>query len=314
MSGLAWMELCAGTGAVAHRLVGGAAHDPAVTYQGAKRRYATAVLSAFGLRPGQGAARVVLNDPGTWGLAWQAMLDPQAVQGAVRVVRGWAQQRLEGRALFEALATRPQPDDPAEWLAAFLALQDGSFGARPVIASEVSAVWRTAGYARAASLPEGAGTRSNNGFKWRLNPAGLARRLSRAASVRWPVATTILRSSAAELDPRALGVDRHTRVYIDPPYAGTTGYGPTLGRAEVVEVARRFAVAGATVAISEGEPVAELVGEGWQVVDITTVHRGQPRSFTKSRREWLTMNRPPAHRPAVQASLFDLDEVAACPT
>jgi hypothetical protein len=312
VSGVAWVELCAGTAAVAHRLVGGADHDSAVTYQGAKRRYATAVLSALGLRPGQGAARVVLNDPGTWGRAWQSLVEPATVQEAVHLLRAWHRAGDEGRALFDRLEDAGQPADGAAWLAAFLALQDGAFGGKPVMAIS-SGAWSTPGYARSARQLEGEGTNEPRHFKWRLNPAGLARRLSRAGTVRWPASTTILRKSAAELDPGEIGVDARTFVYIDPPYAGTTGYGPTLSRAEVVEVARRFGAAGAVVAISEGEPVAELTGDGWQVVDITTAHRGQPRSFAKSRREFLTMNRPPHGRPAVQPSLFDLDEATACP-
>jgi hypothetical protein len=66
-------------------------------------------------------------------------------------------------------------------------------------------------------------------------------------------------------------------VYMDPPYAGTTGYAATLGRDEVVRHARAYAELGAVVVISEAEVVIA---------------------------EWLTMNRAPAHRVAVQAGLF----------
>ena len=118
----------------------------------------------------------------------------------------------------------------------------------------------------------------------------------------WPASTLVLRRDAATLDPHELRIVGRVVVYIDPPYAATTGYGPTLTRPQVVELARRFDAAGAIVAISEGEPVAEL---GWSTVDITAAHSGQPRTFTKSRREWLTVNREPVARLAVQSSLFD---------
>ena len=93
-------------------------------------------------------------------------------------------------------------------------------------------------------------------------------------------------------------------VYMDPPYVNTTGYGNDLPRAEVVELARRWADAGAAVYISEAEPLAALVEEGWHTVEITSTRVGQKRTFSKQKREWLTMNRPPAWVPPVQESLF----------
>lgn len=306
MSDLTWIEPCAGTGAVAIRLVAGPTVDAAVTYQGGKRRYASAILAALGLRPGEGAARVVLCDAGTWGRAGGAMLNRHETATAIHTLRGWAAEKCEGRQLFERIVAEGQ-DEQSEgrWLAQFLALQDGAFGAKPVIALPgVGAAWRTPGYARAQRQSEGGETTEPKGFKWRLNPAGLARRLSRAASVPWPASTLVLRRDAATLDPHELRIVGRVVVYIDPPYAATTGYGPTLTRPQVVELARRFDAAGAIVAISEGDPVAEL---GWSTVDITAAHSGQPRTFTKSRREWLTVNREPVARLAVQPGLFEAD-------
>jgi hypothetical protein len=89
-------------------------------------------------------------------------------------------------------------------------------------------------------------------------------------------------------------------VYMDPPYAGTTGYAATLGRDEVVRHARAYAELGAVVVISE----AEVVIPEWDAVEITAGRKGQKRTFSKQQAEWLTMNRAPAHRVAVQAGLF----------
>jgi hypothetical protein len=89
-------------------------------------------------------------------------------------------------------------------------------------------------------------------------------------------------------------------VYMDPPYAGTTGYAATLSRDQVVRHARAYAEIGAVVAISE----AEVVIAEWDAVEITGGRRGQKRTFSKQQAEWLTMNREPAHRVAVQAGLF----------
>ena len=95
-----------------------------------------------------------------------------------------------------------------------------------------------------------------------------------------------------------------TICYMDPSYVGTTGYAHDLPRAEVVALARRWAAAGATVAISEAEAIPELVAEGWHAVEITGERIGQARTFSKQKREWVTLNRPPAWVPPTQGRLF----------
>ena len=82
-------------------------------------------------------------------------------------------------------------------------------------------------------------------------------------------------------------------VYIDPPYQDTTGYAHDLDRAAVVELARSWRAAGAHVCISEAEPIAALVAEGWYTCEITHERCGQKRTFSKQQREWLTMSQPP---------------------
>ena len=82
-------------------------------------------------------------------------------------------------------------------------------------------------------------------------------------------------------------------VYIDPPYQGTTGYAHDLPREEVVRLARLWREAGAHVCISEAEPIPDLVAEGWHVVEITGDRKGQKRTFSKQKREFLTMSREP---------------------
>jgi hypothetical protein len=95
-----------------------------------------------------------------------------------------------------------------------------------------------------------------------------------------------------------------TICYMDPSYVGTTGYADNLGRAEVITIARRWAAAGATVAISEAEAIPELVAEGWHAVRIDGERVGQKRTFSKQQEEWVTLNRPPAWVPPTQGRLF----------
>lgn len=111
-----------------------------------------------------------------------------------------------------------------------------------------------------------------------------------------------IHADARKVDPPTLPPG--SVAYMDPPYRDTTGYAHDLPRAEVVRLARRWADAGALVCISEAEPIAALVADGWHSVEITGERKGQRRTFSKQQREWLTMNRAPAWRPSVQAGLF----------
>jgi hypothetical protein len=91
--------------------------------------------------------------------------------------------------------------------------------------------------------------------------------------------------------------------YMDPPYVGTTGYGHDLPRSEVVALARRWSAAGAMVAISEAEPIADLVAEGWHAVRIDGERKGQARTFSKQKDEWLTLSNAPTWTPKTQGRL-----------
>ncbi len=122
---------------------------------------------------------------------------------------------------------------------------------------------------------------------------------------RWaaaPVMPALIHPDARDIDPPALPPG--TVVFCDPPYVNTTGYAHDLPRAEVVAIARRWGAAGATVAISEAEAIPELVAEGWHAVEITNERIGAARTFSKQKREWVTLNQPPAWVPPVQGSLF----------
>lgn len=112
----------------------------------------------------------------------------------------------------------------------------------------------------------------------------------------------LIHPDARTIDPPTLPPG--TVVFCDPPYQNTTPYAHDLPRAEVVTLARRWATAGATVAISEAEPIPELVAEGWYSVDITNQRAGQKRTFSKQQHEHVTLNRAPAWVPPVQGRLF----------
>lgn len=143
------------------------------------------------------------------------------------------------------------------------------------------------------------GVEIDGSFRQPYTPDKLSTRLAECASVD---CSTLIHPDARTIDPPTLPPG--TVVYLDGPYENTTPYAHLLPRAEQVTLARRWAAAGATVAISEAEPIPELVAEGWYSVDITNQRVGQSRTFSKQQHEHVTLNRPPAWVPPVQGRLF----------
>jgi hypothetical protein len=106
-----------------------------------------------------------------------------------------------------------------------------------------------------------------------------------------PTLSATITDDARTVDPPQLPAG--SWVYIDPPYVGTTGYGHNLGRPEVIALARRWREAGAHVAVSEAEPIAELIADGWHAHELSRERVGQKRTFSKQQREVLTISRAP---------------------
>ena len=142
------------------------------------------------------------------------------------------------------------------------------------------------------------GTEIDGSFRQPYTPGKLASKLEGCDKV----CAALIHPDARDIDPPALPPG--TVAYLDGPYENTTPYANLLPRAEQVAIARRWAAAGATVAISEAEPIPELVAEGWHAVEITGERIGQARTFSKQKSEWVTLNRPPAWVPPTQGRLF----------
>jgi hypothetical protein len=163
------------------------------------------------------------------------------------------------------------------------------------VARFIHGVYMTHGQAAAG------GFRASGGGDWPDRPPNVATRADHLDALP-TIDGALIRTDARDIDPPALPPG--TVVFIDPPYLNTTGYAHDLPRAEVVALARRWAAAGATVAISEAEAIPELVAEGWHAVRIDGERVGQKRTFSKQQAEWLTLSRPPAWVPPVQGGLF----------
>jgi len=147
-----------------------------------------------------------------------------------------------------------------------------------------------------------AAARVASGAKWGADTTAAALRSLDTPPV-WP--PTAIAHADAQQVPVPERLPPGSVVYIDPPYQGTTGYADDLPRAQVLALAQRWAEAGALVCVSEAEPLAL---EGWHHVEITDCRVGQKRTFSKQKREWLTLSQPPAWVPERQADMFATKE------
>ena len=278
-----FVELCAGTAALSLRLHRRSARPP-VSRMGSKTGYADAILRVLGLRPGQGAAHYLWcePDPGVR-LLLEAYRDADLARAAAAIIRGWADE--EPRALWERLRAEGPP--------------------RGVDAGEV-ARWAWVNRRSWKGDPE-------HGYMdaWAVKPVADPARQGHRWTPEQPAPLfEVLPVMPATITPDARGIEPGpdlppgTVAYMDPPYVGTTGYRHDLPRSEVVALARRWAAAGATVAISEAEPVDDLTADGWSAVNITGQRVGSPRTFSWQQAEWLTLSRPPAWTPSEQCGLF----------
>lgn len=278
---MTFADLCCGSGALTIRLLDGPDATPPAPYMGGKRRWAAGILDLLGIR-GERPDRIVMADSGPWGRFWRTVLvddGPDVVARAIRrACRSWgADQAFYA---WDEIRSEGVPADGPTFAARFLCLQAANGRARPVGVDGDK--WVTAGYAhltdsaRRRQMPE------------RLRPLALARKVE-ALGRGWPP-VEVYTCDVREMPIDWAGPD--AVAYIDPPYAGTTGYGSNeLGREDVRAVAARLAAQGCTVAVSESEP---LPWAGWHHAQpARSSSTWQPRTFAKTS-EWLTMSTPPA--------------------
>ena len=341
-----FVELCCGSAAVTLKLLGGAAARPPVSYMGAKTGYAEPILWTLGLRSGQGATAVLLNDPGPWSRVWRVLTTPDGCAEVARIIRGWVGE--DARALWERLRAEPVPDDEGEAAASWLVvcgwtglggnLFDGEriesetgvhipltrermakrvssglrFPAGTLVlgedAADVTPEW-VARWVHASALSfkgqtdQGFNATEGYGSEWNgggTRPPTTPDKSADRVTTLPPLPAAVSNLDAAAIEP-VPPLPPGTCVFLDPPYQGTTGYAHTFDRAAVLDVARRWRDAGARVAVSEAEP---LDLHGWHHVEITGVRKGQKRTFSKQKREWLTLSHPPAWTPEQQIDLF----------
>lgn len=285
-----FVELCAGSAAVSLRWLSSKAKPP-LSYQGGKRGYADAILRAMGQEPGAGRGHeVVLCEPGPWGEAWELWRTAEGRADTCARLEAWAAE--DPRTLWDRLRRAPVPVDMAERVATWAVLQWWKFGRSPVI--PVDGVWLMMGGFNASEAYRGE-------YRQRLKDErgtyanGVPIVVSRDMTI-----DVLLEGMAALPDLSRVRVHHGTAqtlapipgaiCYLDPDYQGTTGYGHTFPRAEVLATAQRWREAGCLVVVSEAEP---LPLPGWHHHELGG-SVGFGRTWSKQRREVLTMSRAPS--------------------
>jgi len=271
----ACLELACGTGALGLRLNGLPLLCP---YMGNKKNWAQPILDTLGIEPG--CQLLLFNDLGPWGKTWGVIAN--SGQHAQLVERLKEISRLPARGNWECFKRLTVPLDPVEYAARFLCLQRWAYAGKPV--SEAGRKWKVPGYCKAAA--DGIAATDKFGAVKPQLPT-LIRRLESYTSLPWVIASD---QDARTFPNKADFIGPEDLVYLDPNYRGSTGYANGLSRAGVVKLGHHWAAQGATVVISEAEPIEELLG--WEKVSLEGKFTGQtPKNFAKKRVEWITFKR-----------------------
>lgn len=238
-------------------------------YQGGKGRFADRILQAMGIH--ERPTRVVLTDPGPWGRVWEVL--PTRRAEVATLIRAMLEE--DAGDLYARLSAAQVPEDGAEYVAAFLALQ--AIHWRSMAVGE-------AGHfvVRGFSATHGYGIPHSDGFG-EVQPQlpALARKVRRIRLDH--VAGHRASALTFDFDPRP-----GDYAFIDAPYSGTQPYGPhDPTREQVVDLALRLADAGVRVAMSEAEPVRCEPFCRWVKVG----EKGKSSGLTDApRSEWLSLS------------------------
>ena len=274
-------EPCAGTAALtAHHL---GARTPLVPAQGSKwavRKDLARLAHTLGFSGGP--ARVRLTDPGPEGVTLKVVFDAALRARALEHLRALVQD--DPKETYVRLHRGHVPCDPARRAAEHLFLMRLAFSGKAVLVRDGR--WVAPGFNRTSAY----GTPESPRFG-PVRP--LLPTLVRALEARCDIAGTCVEVACCEAE-FPTGSVKHTLVYIDPPYEGTTAFARDhLSRTDVFALARAWREAGAAVIVAEGAPLAELLSAGWEARAMHTgVHGASP--FRGKQAEWVTFCRAAA--------------------
>ena len=210
--------------------------------------------------------RITVCDAGPWGLVWSLIGEGGFSLRRFRaLVNRLPREKDLVQTALEHLAACPVGRDAAY---VFLVLQAGSFGGKPIWLEGVT--WKNATF-RGYWLPTETSSRRSPVLPMQPMPDKLVPRVTELVCALSGM--TGLHGDALLVRP-----ERGSVVYMDPPYAGTTGYGHDVNWRQFVERA------GVPVYVSEGKPLSACAKK----LNVSTKKGGVSGDRAESHEEWLS--------------------------
>ncbi len=255
------IELCAGSAAITRKLCG---LPKLLGFMGSKDRYADQIIEAWGL---PAITSFALNDPGFWGVIWEAYCKERFSEVADRI-DCWS--NLDARSLFDYCRKNRDSGDLSFRAACRLCLLASTYGGGEIGGFKGK-------HKRRPSV---------DGFiPSRESLTDRIRKFSQSSNIS---STSMCITKVAPLVGRF--------VYIDPPYSGLSGYENNADRQQVIATARKWKSLGCSVAISESVALDVELGKDWESRQLKTL-TGQCRKNAKCSDEFLTYCKMETRKP-----------------
>lgn len=226
--------------------------------------------------------QVTMVDHGPWGRFWSAISQGKFCWKTydsilAEISDSWENfieaQRFAPRVL-KRIASRPVPEDNAEFAATFILLQSASFRSKPITMTKDGCAW-TNTYFGTLWLPTATSKRRSHSNVFKPLPS--TQRELIKESLKYMRGVTVVHGDAMDCPipiPESV-------VYIDPPYEETTGY--FCEQPNVGDWLSHFCVSNNHVFVSEKESLTEA-REYWQL----TSRRHDPRKQRDTSSEFIS--------------------------
>ena len=271
------IEPCAGSFAFTLHMLG--AKQALLPYQGSKWKYrAWLQYVAKWLGYDGVPTQVILTDPGPWGVVSGAVLNYK--NDVIEALKEFQDQ--DPKTVYDSLIRQKiELEYEVDVAAQFLFLQRVSFSGKSVgfrkLGDEL--FWSVPGFNPTSAY--GKEKTDKFGAIKPMIPALLKVLES------YNLSSTVVSSGVQTASVHEF-ISQPTLVYIDPPYKGQTGYpNGTLSREEVIDLALGWKKIGASVMVSEAEPIEELVSLGWETQKLRA-ERKTKNPFQTKKNEFVT--------------------------